>query len=155
MKRFIGMLILGMLMVATSSFGAACTQTLTSYGPNMKELVFVCTAASGTFTATATSTANTNAIKGFYVSDVYTFPGGTAPTDASAVTITTADSPTWDILGGIGVVSATLAKRFLPGVTLPAGALAGNTIRNALTVGITGNAVSAAIVTVKIILWNN
>jgi hypothetical protein len=155
MKRFTGLLILGLLMVATSSFGAACTQTLTSYGPNMKELVFVCTAASGTFTATATSTANTNAIKGFYVTDVYTFPGGTAPTEASAVTLSTGDSPAWDILGGIGVVSATLAKRFLPPATLPSSSLAGNTVRNALTVGITGNAVSAAIVTVKVILWNN
>jgi hypothetical protein len=159
MKGIIGLIFVFMLIASGVCAAAApgvCTQSLVSYGTNMKELTFVCTGSTDhSFPATATSTANTTAIKGYYVTDVYTSPGGTAPTDGTAVALNTADSPVWDVLGGVGVCSSTLTKRFLTPVTLPSGGIAANTVRGALSLAISGNSVDSAIVTVKVILWNN
>jgi hypothetical protein len=155
MKKLIGIIIASILMTASVSFGAACTQTVTAYGTNMKELTFTCTAVATAFASTTLSASNLTAIKGYYITEVYSFPGGTPPTEASAFTLKTADPIGFDVLGGTGVVSATLAKRFLPTVTLPAGSVAANTVRNALTLAITGNSVATGIVIIKVILWNN
>ena len=77
------------------------TQTYARVGQNtnLATLTFdIVTAADGSLTATATNTANTAAIAGWYVYMVVTNPGGTAPQDDYDITIV--DSDGVDIMGG-------------------------------------------------------
>jgi hypothetical protein len=133
----------------------ACPQTLISYGPNMKELTFTCTATAGSFAATATSTANTAAIKGWYITEVRTTPGGTAPTAGTTVTLMSNDSVPIDILGGVATCSDTVTTRFVPKLNATSNIYGGASVRGALTHTVAGNAVATAIVITKYILWNN
>lgn len=158
-------LIVLLLLVAWTgdafAVAASCTQSTVTKSGAMASVTFTCTASSvdNSFLTTGTAISNsavTAAIRGYYVSEVLISPGGTPPTDGTAVTIKTADSPAWDILGGIGVCSATITKRFpAAAVTLPSGTLVEKTIDTTLTVSATGNSVASAIIIVKIIMWKN
>lgn len=157
------------LVVATifiSSFAWAtagvCTQgSVARFGNNMQELVFTCTAGSTdhlfpTGGTAVTNAVNTSAISGAYITEVMVSPGGTAPTEATVVAINTADSPAWDVLGGVGVCSATITKRFgAAALTLPVGGNVAKTIDGPLTMAISSNLVNSAIVIIKIIMWKN
>ena len=158
MKRFIGIiLIIGMLAAfpAWAASPAACTQTLTAYGPNMKELVFTCTATGTAFAATATSTENTAAIKGWYLTEVRTSPViGTAPTAGTTVTLMSSDTPSVDLLGGVATCSDTVTTRFVPKLNATASIYGGASIRGAVTHTIGTSAAGGVIIT-KYILWNN
>jgi hypothetical protein len=164
MKRIVLVISLFFVFVwAGSAFatGSSCTQTGVTKSGAQASLTFTCTASSvdnsfPTGGTSITNSVNTAAIRGYYITEVLTSPGGTAPTDGTAVALNTGDSPAWDTLGAVGVCSSTITKRFAAAaVTLPSGALVQKTIDTTLTVAITGNSVPSAIVKVKIILWNN
>jgi len=81
----------------------ACIMTLTWTG----------SAADGNFTSTAITAAHVDKLSGFYLYQIETDPGSTAPTANYDITLT--DSTSFDILGGRGNnKSATLTEAAIP-----------------------------------------
>ncbi|MFA6100442.1 MAG: hypothetical protein WC750_06275 [Patescibacteria group bacterium] len=153
MKRFVGLLIIGVLAFASVGRAADCTMALTRISSGMSSVVFMCsvtTTGSTGYAATATSTAITAAIKGMVLAEVRTSPGVQAPTNGTAVTIKSADSPALDLMGGVVTVSSTATTAFVP--KIDSTNYGKPSVDTALTVAITGNSVANAIVYVKLIL---
>jgi hypothetical protein len=160
MKRLLSILgILGIILcvAATGSpaSSSSCTQKVEKTG-DQAVLTIVSTAASdNSFAACALTGVNTTALKGYYITEVFTSPGGTAPTGGTAIALNTADSPVIDILGGVASCSATLTTRFVPKLNATATVYGGASVTGGLSLAITGNAVSVAVITTKVVLWKN
>jgi hypothetical protein len=84
------------------------------------------------------------------LAEVRTSPGVQAPTNGTAVTIKSADSPALDLMGGVVTVSSTATTAFVP--KIDSTNYGKPSVDTALTVAITGNSVANAIVYVKLIL---
>lgn len=150
MKRLLSVLFLCVAIFAASVSWAAvgtCTQTLstvlTDNGPSpvAKILTFTCTggtgAETGTYPATAISTANTNDLKSWYLYKVETNPGAIPPEDNWDFTITNANGI--DMMGGAGANRhTTTSQRVKPVYVDP--------LVGTWTVNITGNTTASAIV---------
>jgi hypothetical protein len=147
-----------LLIISGEVFAAAgtCTQSIAKTGDNAV-LTFVCTAGSADhlYPSTAVSDSILSQIKGYYITEVRTSPGGTAPTDASTVVINTGDSPVFDILGGVATCSATLTTRFIPKLNATSGVYGRASIINGLTLVLAANSVNSAVITVKVVMWRN
>ena len=156
MKKILLSMVL-VILTASMAFGAGTvTQSVDKYPDlNMRVLTFVCTAdaSDGTCPSTATSTVVSGLISGYYITEVRTSPGGTAPTGGATVALNTSDSPAFDILGGVATVSATATTRFVPKLNATSSTYGGASVTGPLTLVIAGNSVNSAIITVKVILW--
>lgn len=151
MKKVL-ILVITIVLASTSAWGAACTQKVEKNGKGAI-LTFVCTAVATAFTSTTLSAANFALIKGFLVSEVKTSPGTTPPTNATTVVINTADSPAQDMLAGRGTCSATATTSFLPVVDTGAAVYGKKVLDGPMQVVISGNSVASAVVTVRVLLW--
>ena len=133
---------------------AACTQRLEKYG-DQAVLSMTCTAVATAYDSTAVSATNMTALRGYYITEVITLPGGTGPTTGTAIVFNTADSPVLDLFGGIVTCHNTTATRFVPRLNTAQGAVGGASITNTPTLAASGNSVATGAFTIKIILWRN
>ena len=161
MKKFIGILIVGLFLVLPLQVFAVGTvvQTLaTTCGsdpqgvPCQKVLTLVCTAdsAAATYPSTAISAANMEQLKGWFLFTGSALNGAAGPTASSVIKLSTATQG--DILGGAGktptVATSAAESKFLPiGDTVYLTPKAIPVVGD-LTFAITGNAVNSAVVTV-------
>ncbi len=153
-KRLIGIMVLGLFLITSPCFAAdtpgVCTQTLNGYGPTMQVLTFTCTGGSaGAYPSTATSTAITASIKGWYITEVRTNPGGTGPTNLYDIVLNDTDGI--DIMGGtLADRSITASQRAIP--ALASGIYGGTAIDGVITLIITNNIVASAVTVIKVFL---
>lgn len=157
MKRlFTAILLLLALIFLTGQADAAgsVTQALKNYANgNMKTVTFSWTgdASNGTVPSTATSTAITTEIAGWYVYAIETDPGSVAPTTLYDIVIN--DASGFDIAGGqLANRSATATERVIPKLDATASLYGGVLVDSALTMVITNQNVVSATGTVKLIL---
>jgi hypothetical protein len=145
-----------MLLCATSVLAAgSCAEAISTVdgGEKLKKkLTLTCTHAAGAL-SDPISTANINRLAGMWVYSGKAYPGGTAPTDASDLTIVatkTGTNKSIDILGanGVDALDATSTTTFLPEADIPY-ALDGEDV---YTVTSANNAVAAAVVVIELIL---
>lgn len=130
------------------------TQKLDKYpNANMRVLTFSWTgdAANGTVPSTATSTAITADIAGWYVYAIETNPGTTAPTASYDIVINDAES--LDIAGGmLANRSATATEKITPRLDSTYSIFGGVLVDTAVTLVITNQNVVSATGTVKLLL---
>jgi len=106
------------MLASGSAFGdGSCVESLQYLGENTIDVTFSCTgdASDGTVPDTAiASTTMTELRRGYWLVEVYTWPGATAPTDASDFTLE--DNNGLDVLGAAGTdkIDATSDLRFFP-----------------------------------------
>lgn len=154
MKKIILFALLAILLPASLSL--ACTQTVTDIPDNvvfppMKVLTFSCTAnaATGAFTATATSAETTARIQGYYLVEARTNPGVPAPQALYDIVLNDTDGI--DLMGGtLANRSATVSEAAYPAIA--AGVAWPRPIDGVLTHAITGNNVNSAISVTKYFL---
>jgi hypothetical protein len=161
MKKIILMTVLLALLIPTSLWATAgtCTQAVTDTWMDNKyvaarTLTFVCTASAddgGSYPLTAVSAANMSLLTGWLLMNGSTLNGGTGPTAASVIKLTTALKG--DILGGAGktppAATAALTNKFTPITDTSAGTTGLVPITADLTLAaITGNAVNSAVTTI-------
>lgn len=151
-------LALGLLLIWASVGLAATAGTITqTLDTNFiessrvsKVITFTCTASvdAATYPATALSTDNYNAVKGYYLYKIVTNPGSTAPTDNWDMTITDGDGI--DVLGGAGANRhTTTSQMFAP--LLTTGVYFAQPVIDNWTLNISGNAVNSAGIVIKAI----
>lgn len=152
MKKLI--LALALLLVSARVFAAGTCVPSYSDAGSVFTISYACTAdaAAATYPST-TLDANVMASlkkRGFYLYEVYTSPGATAPTDETDFTL--ADSNGLDILGtaGLNKIDATSDLRFFPknsagGYSFPA--ITGT----AYTMAISNNAVNSAVTAITFV----
>lgn len=164
MKKLLTILIIICLIAFSGSAWAAGTapQTLEKVSKYIRTITFVCVGDSGngSIPNTATNTANTAFIRGWYLTKVEAFPtsGGTAP-DAADVMIY--DSDGLDLLGsedggttawaGLTLIHATLKRACVPNLYLPRAGLHVNyypAITGALTLDVDNQGTNDAEATV-------
>lgn len=133
---------------------AACSQRLDKFG-DQASLSMTCTAVATAFTSTAVSAANFAAIRGYYITEVFTIPGGTGPTAGTAIVLNTSDSPALDLFGGVVTCSDTVATRFVPKLNATSSVYGGATITNLPTLAASGNSIATGAFTIKIEMWRN
>ncbi|MFH2073787.1 MAG: hypothetical protein ABIJ57_00375 [Pseudomonadota bacterium] len=157
MKRLLTLFMALVLMVALSGSASAAgsvTQTLDQYpNANMRVLTYSWTgdASNGTVPSTATSTAITNDIAGWYVYAIETNPGTTAPTTLYDIVINDAES--LDISGGmLANRSATVTEKITPRLDSTYSIFGGVLVHSVLTLVITNQTDVSATGTVKLIL---
>ena len=150
-KIFCAVFILALLLPAIA-FGAVAPGTVTisydSPSDNTLVVTFSCvgSADDGSFPATSTSATT---LRGFYITEVRTNPGSTAPQADYDIAIN--DSDGIDLMGGtLANRSATLSERAVP--LLTTGAYGVTPIDGAITLAVTGNNVHSAITVVKVFL---
>jgi len=155
MKRLYLLLLTWLLLFPV--FGNAAgtvTQKLDKYpNANMRVLTFTWTgdAADGTVPSTATSTAITADIAGWYVYAIETNPGAVAPTADYDVVVNDAEG--LDIAGGmLANRSATATEKITPRLDSTYSIFGGVLIDGALTLVISNQSVVSATGTVKLIL---
>lgn len=145
--------VIAALIVPSIGWSAgSCTQSLASTAnTNVKVVTFTCTGDSsdGTIPSTDTSAAITTAISGFYLTEVRTNPGTTAPTALYDVVINDTDGI--DLMGGTLVDrSATVSQAAIPAPI--SGIYGARPIDGALTLVITNNSVNSAGIVLKLFL---
>lgn len=118
---------------------------------NIIEVALICAAdaAAATFTATVlNSLPGMPDILGYYLYSVKAWPGATAPTDASDLTITDKDGI--DLLGGRGtdLIDATTMTSCCAGSVANAMPMP---VMGPITINITNNAVNAAVINLKLL----
>lgn len=144
MKRFV---ILVMLLLAVPCF-AASTHTYTEYeGGSTYQLNVLVTCAGGTSTIT-TSIIPYN-LRGMFLYMIRTYPGGTAPTDATDLYIYQHSSSGKDVLdgGGVDKIDATSTLTFQPFINSSEN---GVPITGDLFIAASNNSVNAAVFTVEL-----
>lgn len=156
-KRLCLICILFLFILVSKSFAAGTvTQTLDKYpNINMQVLTFswVGDAANGTVPSTATSTAITTKIAGWYVYSIETNPGSPAPTAAYDIVITNAEE--LDIAGGTLMNRHGInTERIIPKIDTANAIFGSVLIDSALTLTITNQSVNSARGTVKLIMSN-
>ena len=148
MKRILLLSIAFLLFgVSLASAAGTCTQQVNLFkNPNFAMLQFVCTADSAAATYPSTTLTNDNLVKigGFYITEVRTYPGGTAPTNNFGITISDA--------GGLDMMTGNLANRSSSAPARAYPTMICPPIADALVLAITGNAVNSAVVTINIYL---
>ena len=136
---------------ASSAFAAGSVSQgeTTTYRDNMRIITLTCTAdeSDGSFPATDIAIGDAD---GFYLYEIRTAPGATAPTDATDLTLTNSNG--LDVLGGAGTdkIDATSSLRFFPKNTDGEYAFPAIT-ETPLTLTITNNSVNAAVFTIEIV----
>jgi len=120
---------------------------------NVREITFACKAhTDNSFSVTMPNIG----VMGWNLYMVKTWPGGTAPTDASDLTITEApddgESYAGDILGSAGTdqIDATSTLAFVPLIGGQAAAVP--LLTNVFTIAVTNNSVASATFFIKLIL---
>ena len=144
MKKLILAVLITLLSATTSWGAAACVHTSVTELPGDALMITeTCTAHTDNSLSATVSTTTLNLLKGKYLYNLYTYPGATAPTDASdlVINMTVGAGGTWDILDGTGtnMIDATSTLGF--GDAIPFYEI----ITGALTVVVTNNAVASAI----------
>lgn len=149
MKKILITILLCLFASYAFAAGTVTPGDLVTHSPEMKSYVITCVAdsADGTLPATAI---DLTAVDGYYLYEIRTSPGGTAPTDASDFTL--ADANGLDVLGGAGTdgIDATSDLNFIPkksdgGYFYPI-------IQNeSLTLTITNNSVNSATFTIELV----
>jgi hypothetical protein len=159
MKRIFTFLVLLALVVMWSTVGwtaalGTITQTIdqnfVEQSRVSKVVTFTCTGSAddGSFPATATNTAISEAINGYYLYKVIVKPGTTNPTAAWDFTIVDGDG--LDILGGTGTdMSASAVAMIAP--KLNSSTYFAQPIIGPVTLTITNNSVHSAGITIKAI----
>ena len=142
------------LLFAGNAFAAGtCVPTYQDNG-TVYAITYTCTAdaALATYPSTALNTSVTKMLKdrSFHLYEVYTSPGGTAPTDETDLALTDANG--LDVLGGAGTngIDATSDLRFFPENS--DGAYSFPYITGTVyTMAITNNAVNSAVTTIQFV----
>lgn len=155
MKRLLTAIVISVFLMAGHAMAAgSVTQAIKNYtNGNMRTVTFswVGDAANGTVPSTATSTAITTDISGWYVYAIETVPGSVAPTPLYDIVIN--DASGFDIAGGqLANRSATATERVIPKLDATASLYGGVLVDSALTLVITNQSAVSATGTVKLFL---
>ena len=155
-KALLAWCIIGLitLIASVAMCAGTVTQKLDKYNnANMRVLTFSWTgdASNGTVPSTATSTAITADIAGWYVYSIETNPGAVAPTTLYDIVINDAEG--FDIAGGmLANRSATATEKVLPRLDTTNNIYGGVLVDGALTLAISNQSVVSATGTVKLVL---
>ena len=157
MKRLFTAILLLAALIFISNLALAAgsvTQAIKNYpNGNMKTVTFSWTgdASDGSVPSTATNTAITTEIAGWYVYAIVTDPGAVPPTTLYDIVINDANG--FDIAGGqLANRSATVTERVIPKLDATASLYGGVLVDSTLTLVITGQSVNSATGTVKLML---
>lgn len=140
------------LRIVDAATAGACVQTKAQVTTtsDTRVVTFTCTGNSsdGTFPAIAFSTTTLAYVKGYFLYQVITDPGSTAPTDNWDYTITDANGV--DVLGGTGANRHTTTTQMnFPLITT--GVYYTPPVVDTWTVNISGNSVASATLVIKMI----
>lgn len=154
MKRLIMVIIFSLWLCNQAFAVGTVTVTLDKYpNANMRAVTYswVGDAIDGTVPSTATSTAITADIAGWYVYAIETNPGAVAPLTLYDIVINDAES--LDIAGGmLANRSATATEKITPRLDSTYSIFGGVLVDSALTLVITNQSVVSATGTVKLLL---
>ena len=148
MKKII-FFIVTCIFAFTSNVWAAgsCAQSVDLFkNTNFAVLNFYCKgdASNGSFPSTAISADTLSKIGGFYITEVRTYPGGTAPTDLYDIVINDA--------GGLDLMGGNLANRSTSSPQRAFPPTMASAVGDAFSLVITNNSVASALIYVKIYL---
>jgi hypothetical protein len=113
-KKLLGLMLVFLLVLGSVQAALAVsslTQAIRCYGTNGAICVMTLTWTAhtdGSFTSTALTAANMATVAGYYLLEMETDPGSTAPTDLYDIVITaSATGYSYDVLGGAGANRST------------------------------------------------
>ena len=151
MKKVLAVVLVILFLSTSMAMGAGVTQKLNKIrGGDMLTLVFDWVAnSSGVVPSTDTSVSVTKDIVGYYITEVRTTPGATAPTDNYAVLLY--DSNGLDLLGGAGLNRSATASEATPPKILTS-TYQSRPIDGTVTFAVSSNEVDTAIGSVKVFL---